>query len=278
LDKITKALLANKQVAISILDTRELVACAIERHKLSNTAAVVLGRTLTIGTYTVSNLKGRNDRLSITINGGGPIGNIVVAGTFGKIRGYVDNPDVSGDIASVVGKDGKITVIKDLGLKEPYNSSIELFSGNINNDMAYYYTVSEQKPTAIAVDVKFDNGKLIAAGGIIVHTLPECKDEIITMLQDIMTNFTDVGTIISKMSPQEIIDDYFRAFNVEYTEDHYPNFVCSCSKERIDKLILSLKPIERFEIIKETGKIEVHCEFCNTYYTYTGEDVEKLLK
>ncbi len=284
MDLIKKAILSDS-VTVSVMNTTELVREAQKSHPdLSMTALAALGRTLTAGVFMSSEFKSESDRLNITIDGDGGLGRIVVAATRLKVRGFVENPgfdlppvrEGKLNVGGAVGK-GYLTVIKDLGLKEPYIGKTQLISGEIAEDFAYYYTVSEQKPSGIALGVLVnpeDRG-VLSAGGIFVQPLPGCRDEIITMLEDIMTNFTNVSDLIAKKSPSDIIDYYFGAFDVKYLPDEKPVFFCPCG-EKADGAVLSLGLKEAESIIEERGCIEVHCEFCNKTYRYYRDDLKRI--
>ena len=189
MDVIKRFMLFDKTILVSVISAKELVDKAIKIHSLSRTAAAALGRTLIVGAYMGTELKDDKQKLSITINGGGPLGRIVVLSDYGaKVRGYVENPAVelplNGkgklDVGGGVGKNGYISVIKDLGLKEPYSGRCPIVDGEIANDFAYYFTVSEQQPSAVALGVLAADNECVSAGGIFVSALPGADDKAIT--------------------------------------------------------------------------------------------------
>ncbi|UKI15186.1 MAG: Hsp33 family molecular chaperone HslO [Clostridiales bacterium] len=215
-------MLLDKTILVSVISAKELVDKAIKIHSLSRTAAAALGRTLIVGAYMGTELKDDKQKLSITINGGGPLGRIVVLSDYGaKVRGYVENPAVelplNGKRETRRGrrrrqKNGYISVIKDLGLKEPYSGRCPIVDGEIANDFAYYFTVSEQQPSAVALGVLAADNECVSAGGIFVSALPGADDNAITVMEDILTNFTRVSDLFKEMTPEDIIDRYFFAF------------------------------------------------------------------
>jgi len=282
MDRIDKALIFDNQVSVSVIKITDMVNEIKKLQDLSNTAAAALGRTLAVGAFICSGLKGEKDKFSISINGGGPLGNIIVAGQYGnKLRGYVQNPGVEPplkdngklDVGFAVGKEGQITVIKDLGLKEPYIGVSTLVSGEIGEDFAYYYLKSEQQPTAVAVGVLIENGQCVGAGGVIIQPLPGCPDHIITVLEDIMSKFINISNLLKDMEPLDILNREFSHFEHKTEEPVFPKFECICSDERMESIIRSLSPIETFEILKTDRKMEIMCHFCNKKYNYTAEEV-----
>lgn len=282
MDRIDKALIFNGQVLVSVIKITDIVNELINIQGLSNTAATALGRTMTIGAYISSNLKSKGDKMSITINGGGPLGNIVVAGLSGaRLRGYVSKPECEPpakdngalDVGFAVGKEGNVTVIKDLGLKEPYVGVSQLVSGEIGEDFAYYFVTSEQQPTAIAVGVSIENNVCVGAGGVIIQPMPDCPDHIITVLEDIISKFKNISSMLKDQEPLDIIEQEFSHFEHQLLTPIFPKLECICSRERMDSIVGSLNPVEVFEILKVDRKMEIHCHFCNKDYNYTADEV-----
>lgn len=280
--QIYKTLIYDGQISLSVLDTTDIVNKAIEYHNLSPLAAAGLGRALTVAAFMSSSLKNENEKLSITISGNGAGGKIVVAAD-GKlnVRGSIVNPQAdlplkpNGklDVGGLVGKDGYITVVKDLGLKEPYVGKCRLVSGEIGEDFAAYFAYSEQQPTAIAVGVLIKNGKCVGAGGVILQPLPDCSEEALSNAEKIIGEFSDVSKKISDGGAKGIIEKYFAEYNFTAYETEYK---CGCNKKYVDKVLISLGRKEFSDIIDEEGKIEVSCEFCNKKYVYGKTDEERL--
>lgn len=289
--KIYKVML-NKDAVVCVIDGKDIVEEAIRLHTLSLTAAAALGRSLIAGAFMGSALKDDAHKLSVTIDGGGGLGKITVAANNKSVRGFVTNPtfdcalrpDGKLNVGEAVGRDGHVTVIKDLGMKEPYVGKTELATGEIAEDFAYYFTVSEQSPSAVALGVKVTGNesgrasKVVSSGGIFVQPLPGCDEFVITMLEDIVKNFTSVTDILEKMSPEEIIDYYFGAFELKKLAEQDYEYKCNCSKERMDGIVASLGRNELDDIIATQGKVEIRCEFCSTVYSYESSDVDKLFE
>ncbi len=283
MNRVVKALIFNGEISVTLLDTTEMVNGAIDIHGLSPLAAAALGRTMTAATFMATNLKNKDDTLSITITGDGPLGSIVVCGNHDlKMRGYVDNPSLelplkpNGklDVGKAVGK-GRLTVVKNLGLKEPYTGSARLVSGEIAEDFAAYYTFSEQQPTGMALGVKIGTDlKCVGAGGLVIQPMPGASDESIDKAEKLLAEFTRISTMIEELGIDGIIDKYFDGvFFFEYL----PEYKCTCSKEYVDRIIVTLGKKELYDTIDKEGKIEVVCHFCPQKYVYYKEDVDKLL-
>ncbi len=285
MDKLQKFFIADGKVLITVIKDTELVEEARKIHNLTPTTTAVLGRCLTVAAFMASGFKDENQRLSFNIDGKGPVGKIVVSAKTGaEVKGYVENPSVDLpiradgkiDVGGAVGTNGEITVIKDLGLKEPYTGKCKLVSGEIAEDFAYYFTASEQQPSAVALGVLVDKNGVKTAGGIFIQPMPGCNDMVITMLEDICTNFTQVSSVLDKMDVDEIIDYYFGHFDVKKLPSQTPKFKCDCNRELIERVIMTIGKKEAYDIISEDQKIEVGCQFCNKKYVFKKEDIDKI--
>ncbi len=256
---------------------------AIRIHNLSPVCSAALGRTLTVCTYMSSGLKSEKDKLSVTVAGDGPIGKITVCGNgFLQMRGSVDNPSVdlplkpNGklDVGGAVGK-GRLTVVKSMGLKEPYSGSAKLVSGEIAEDFTAYYAYSEQQPTAIALGVKIGkDGKCLGAGGVILTVLPYAEEKNLVKAEEVMKNFSDVSTKIQTLGVEGIIEKYFKNDLGEQVSKYYPEYKCLCSDDYVKGILVSLGKKELLDIIEKEGEISVDCEFCRKKYKYNEKDVE----
>ncbi len=280
--KIYKTLIYDGRISLAVLETTDVVNQAIKYHNLTAVCAAALGRTLTVAAYMASGLKGEDERLSITINGSGAGGRITVAADSSlNVRGCVDYPDAdlplkeNGklDVGGIVGSDGFITVVKNLGLKEPYVGRCRLVSGEIGEDFAAYYAYSEQSPTAIAVGVLMKNGACSGAGGVIIQPLPDCEEEYLEKAEKLVYGFSDVSKQISEIGAEGIIDKYFKEYHFVSSNVEYK---CSCGVEYIDKVLVALGEAEARDAIEKEGKIEVCCQFCDKKYVYYQKDVDRL--
>ena len=273
------------ELSLSVLDTTDMVNEAIRIHNLTPTTAAALGRTLTICTFMSSNLKNKTDKLSVTINGDGVGGKITVCGNGDlNMRGAIDNPNAdlplkpNGklDVSGCVGKKGRLTVIRSMGLKDPYSGSSELVSGEIAEDFAAYYAFSEQQPTAIAVGVKIGvDGKCVGAGGVIIQALPFASEENLIKAESIINGLSNVSTLIEEHGAEWVLKEYFGDIN--YNE-YNPEYKCLCSRDYIERVLISLGKAEIDDIIEKEGEVKVSCQFCDKVYTFDKSQTEELFK
>lgn len=282
--KLFKTLIYDGEISLSVLETTDMVNQAIEFHKTTPVCSAALGRVLTVTAFMSSSLKNEEEKLSITIEGDGLGGSIVTAAD-GKmrVRGLISNPSADLplnskgklDVGGIVGKNGYITVIKNLGLKEPYVGRCNLVSGEIAEDFTAYYAYSEQQPTAMALGVLIGRDeRCIGAGGLIIQPMPGCSEESIVKAEELISKFTDISAQIREMGANGIIEKYFGEY--EFTE-YNPSYICNCSKEYIDGMLITLGENELYDTVEKEGKIEVCCHFCDKKYVYYKKDVDLLL-
>lgn len=282
MDVIKRAILFGAKAIVTVLDTKDLVQTAIDTHRLSDASARAMGRALTMTAFMSGNFKAQGNRLTVLIQGDGPIGKMVLCGDYGSyVRGYCEHPDAAQDapdtdVRHTVGERGALNIIKDFGLKKPYNGMSQLVNGNIDSDFAYYFTVSEQLPSAVVLDCVVRDGRCVAAGGVIAQAMPNCEEELLVVLQDIMRNFSDLGQMLQQCTPQQILDDHFGHFEIKVLDDIAPRWRCSCSRERIGGMLLTLGRQEAEQILQEQGRIEVGCDFCNRKYGFDREQIREL--
>lgn len=285
MDRIIKAVIFGKKARVTIIDSTIAVQQATALHKLSPLGAATLGRAITAGAYISTNLKGNKSTFSMVIKGDGPAGNVVVAGESGnKVRGFLSNPFVdlplkeNGklDVGGAVGKVGSFSVIKDYGLKRPYNGNSELISGEIAEDFAYYLYKSEGIQSAVSLGVRVGSEGVLAAGGIIAEALPGIDENQVFMLEDVMSNLSEISALINEKPIEEILDFYFGHLDFELLATEELNLECNCSDERIKNIILGLGKDEAMDIVKEMGKLEIACQFCTRNYQFGQAEVEKL--
>ena len=282
MDSVCKSLVFNGLVEVTAFDTTELVKKAARIHNTSPVATVAFGKVLSVAAFMSNSLKNKGDRLSVTVDGDGPMGKIVVASNgVMNVRGYVENPNVAieplgngkQNVKAAI-KSGFLKVVKDLGLKDPYSGTSELVNGNIDEDFAWYFTKSEGVPTAIALAVNLDeSGECSSAGGIVIQTLPGCTDEISFILEDISMNFVNIDKYVAERDPHKLIDDHFGHFQIEYFEPQVPEYKCTCSEEYIKGVVRSLGRNECVNILMQRGNIEVVCQFCNKKYVFDKQAV-----
>lgn len=279
---------SNKMVRAFALDSTAIVERAREIHKLSPVCSAALGRTLTAASLMGSLLKGEECSLTLQIKGDGPAGTILcVSDSNGNVRGYVQNPQVDLplntigklDVSSAVGQDGRLIVIKDMGMREPYVGQVPIVSGEIAEDITNYFAVSEQIPTACALGVLVDRHYTIkAAGGYLIQLLPGADEETIDRLEGgIFTARTISEMIADEMSPLDILKEVMPGFELEVLSEQEKTYACNCSVSRIERALLSMGREELTKLIEEEKKIEVGCQFCEKKYSFTEEQLRALI-
>lgn len=280
---ISKAIIENS-ITVSAVESKALVNKAIKVQNLSPVAASALGRTITVVALMGRELKNPSDYLTATVKGGGPLGTITAcADGKGHVKGTVANPslestfkaDGSLDVASAVGRDGELTVIKDIGLKQPYVGTCKLVSGEIARDFAQYFYTSEQQPCAVTLGVAFDkNGKCKSAGGVLVEVLPNCPNDLLDRVETILYAMDEMSWQFNGSTAREVIERFFGEFNLVFAPDASVSYKCDCSTRKINRLIKGLGKDECNDIIAEQGQIEVICHFCGKKYVYDKTQVD----
>lgn len=287
-DYIIRATAAEGQIRAFAATTRGVVEKARAAHNTSPVATAALGRLLTAGGMMGIMMKGKDDILTLRIEGDGPIeGLTVTADSAGNVKGYAFNPAVmlppnakgKLDVGGALGV-GVLSVIRDIGLKEPYVGQTILVSGEIAEDLTYYYATSEQIPTSVALGVLMNKDNTVRqAGGFIIQLLPGASDEIIDKLEkklgdmDSITSLLDAGR-----TPEMILDSVIGEFGLEILDTMPTEFYCNCDKARVEKALISIGRKELQEMIDEGKTIEVNCHFCNQNYAFTVEELNGLLK
>jgi len=286
-DHVIRVLAAGGHVLALAALTTGLVGEARVLHGTSPTATAALGRALTGGALMAALLK-RGQRLALKIEGGGPLGKIIVeADRDGSVRGFVDHPEVelparAGkiDVSGAVGRDGFLTVIKDLGTKAPYNGVVSLRTGEIAEDLAYYFAESEQIPTAMGLGVYVEaDGAVGAAGGFLVQTMPPVEEEIVEGLIARIGGMDPVTTNLRRgASPEEILKIILGGLEYHVLEENPLTLRCNCDRPRIERVVLSLGEKEIASLIEDPGFAEVSCTFCRSSYRLEAQDLRRLLE
>lgn len=286
-DYIVRASLANDSVRAFAISSTHLVAEARERHRTLPVVTAALGRLLSAGAIMGCMMKGDKDIVTVSLKGDGPAGYITVtADSHGHVKGFPGNPNVdiprkyAGklDVGAAVGR-GLLTVSYDLGLKEPYSGQVEIQTGEVAEDLAYYFTVSEQLPSAVGLGVMVDTDSSVKhAGGFIVQLLPDAPEDVIELLEKKLANLEPVTTMMEQgMTPEDMLSYIFEGVDVEFTERHDVEFYCDCSKEKVKRALAAISDKDLQDIVNDDEDIEVKCYFCNTAYKFSIADIKDIL-
>ncbi|WBW99400.1 Hsp33 family molecular chaperone HslO [Oceanirhabdus sp. W0125-5] len=287
-DKLIRAIAHNGDIRVIGAQTTNLVNEGISIHKCAPTAAAALGRMLTAGVLMGSTLKSEKDKLTLKMDGGGIAkGVIVTASSDCKVKGYIGNPDAhlpandkgKLDVSGIIGKDGSLVVIRDMGLKKPYVGQIPIYTGEIGDDIAYYYTTSEQTPSAVGLGVLVEpNYTVSAAGGFIIQMMPGASEMVADIL---MYRLEEIPSITQMLSEGKTIEDIlkliFEDMNLQILEEEKPEYKCDCSRDKVEKALISIGKEELQNIVDENKVEEIACQFCSTRYEFTPEDIKKLI-
>lgn len=287
-DYIVRATAANNQVRAFAATTRDVVEAARVAHNTSPVATAALGRLLTAGTMMGSMMKNDKDLLTIKIQCDGPIkGLTVTADVNGNVKGFVEEPMVilpasekgKLDVAKALGL-GVLSVIKDMGLKEPYVGDTILTTSEIAEDLTYYFATSEQVPSSVGLGVLMEKDNTVKqAGGFIVQVMPFVDDAVVDKLEANIANLESVTSMLDKgMTPEQILETVLEGMDVEFTDTMPTKFQCNCSKERVEKALISIGRKDIQEMIDDGKEIEMHCHFCNTSYPFSVEELKDILK
>ena len=287
MDYIVRATAANSQIRAFAITSREMVETARQHHNTSPVATAALGRLLTGGAMMGVMMKGDKDILTIMMKGDGPINGVTVtADSHGNVKGYVGNPNVlipanyAGklDVGAAIGY-GTLTVIKDMGLKEPYSSQVPLGTSEIAEDLTYYFATSEQVASSVGLGVLMNHDNTVRqAGGFIIQLMPFTDEKVIDALEKKLSSVKSVTSMLDAgMTPEDILQELLGEFGVEITEKTETRFACNCSKERMEKALISIGRKDLEEMIKDGEPIEMNCHFCNSHYQFSVEELKKIL-
>ena len=287
-DYIVRATAADHQLRAFAVTSKDIVEKAREIHNTSPVATAAIGRLLTAASMMGSMMKGEKDVLTLQIECGGPIGGITVtADSNADVKGYVNNPNVilppnaqgKLDVSGALGP-GFLNVIKDIGLREPYNGQTHLVSGEIAEDLTYYFATSEQVPSSVGLGVLMDKDNHVRqAGGFIIQVMPDTDDEVIDKLEARLGEVHSVTEMLDKgMTPEDILNYVLEGMDVEILETVPTQYKCDCSFERVSKVIASLGKKELQEMIDDGKPVEVNCQFCVSHYKFDTEQLKEFIK
>ncbi len=288
MNKLVRCISEDGTLLIMACDTTQMVNDAYEIHATSKVCTAALGRMLTAGAMMGSMLKGKNDTLTLKINGGGPAGSvIVVSDSSCHVKGYIVDGSVELelnskgklDVGGAVGNNGFLTVIKDLGLKEPFVGQVPIVSGEIAEDVTAYYAASEQTPSVCGLGVLVSPDKsVITAGGFLIQLLPTADESIIDKIENDIKDIQSVTKMLADgLSPEEICKKVLPSFDIQVLDEMYPEFKCDCSEQRVKTALISAGKEELADMANDEIT-EVKCQFCNKAYKFTSKDILNLIK
>ena len=288
MDRIIRATAGDGCIKMSVIDGRGMVEETRKIHSCSPTVCAALGRTLCAASLMGEMMKEENASLTIRINGGGPIGSVVaVSDSSGFVRGYVGNAEVDLplrsdgklDVGGAVGRDGMLTVSRDIGLKEPYIGSVQLVSGEIAEDITSYLLESEQVPSACALGVLVDTDRSIkSAGGFIVQLMPGADEKLIDTLEENIFMMDQLTTVLSEDGAEALFEQVLKGLEYHIVGESEVGYRCPCSKERVEQALGCIEKSELEELIKEGEDIKVFCQFCNKQYSFSPAELAELKK
>ena len=288
MDYMIRATAANAQIRAFAVTSRELVEFAREAHDLSPVAAAALGRTMSAALMMADMLKGPQDLLTIKIDGDGPLGSVLVtADNLGGVKGYVENPQADLppkseghlDVGGAVGR-GTLTVIRDLGLKDPYVGQIAIQTGEIAEDITYYFAVSEQIPSSVGLGVLVNRAqkKILQAGGFIVQLMPFAEEETISKLEENLKGIDSVTKMLSAGdTPEQMLEKVLAGLDLVVTDKTPVTFSCNCGKERYERALILLGKDEVQKIVDDGEPVEIVCRFCGKKYVFSPEELQSVL-
>ena len=288
MDRIVRAISSDGLVQAAAICSRDLTERARQIHKLLPVGTAALGRTLSAASLMGNALKGAGASLTLQIKGGGPLGTVLaVSDNLGNVRGYVTNPQVDIplredgklDVGGAVGREGTITVIKDLHMKEPYVGTIDLLGGEIAEDVAAYFVESEQIPTACGLGVLVDRDQSVkAAGGYLIQLLPGADEDTIVKVEGGIMAAGNVSAILDKDDdPEHMLRQVMSDFDLKILETCPVEYRCYCSRQRVERALISLGKDELQHILDEQGHCSMTCQFCDAVYDFSGDELKALI-
>ncbi len=285
-DEILHIDLGNGQARVLLCTSTEMVQACRDIHGASAVAAAALGRLMTGTAMMGVMLKGDEESVTVTLKGGGPMGTLMAVANHGDLRACADDPTVEMparadgklDVGGAVGHEGRMTVVRDLGGGKQYIGQSEIVSGEIAMDFANYFTVSEQQPSLVALGVRVHDGLVLQAGGILIQPLPGCPEEMIDQLELRSPLFADISRELTFGPPEQLAEEWFRGLEPRILERTPVRYRCSCSRERMEKALISLGRRDLQSLIDEDRGAELSCHFCHRKHFFTTEQLREMLE
>ena len=284
-DEMIRGTLMDGQVRIMMCETTQMTQRAADIHHATPVCTAAMGRLMTATSMLGVMMKGENESVTVNIKGGGPMGTVVAVANHGDLKVCADDArvelplreDGKLNVGAAIGKDGYMTVITDLGLREPYIGQIELVSGELGIDFANYFTVSEQQPSLVALGVRVAGDAVLKAGGLLSQPLPGCPDEVIDQIELRSPMFSDISREMTFAPKEELLEDWFRGMDLQILERAPLRYHCACSRYRMEKALISLGRRELQTLIDEDTGAELGCHFCHSQFAFSTEDLKDLL-
>lgn len=283
--RMLRGVLKGGQARVLLCDTRDMTQVARETHMASNVCTAAMGRAIAATAMLTAAAEEPANSLTLTIKGNGPAGSLVAVAHGTEIKAYVHNPQVELplredgklDVGGAIGRQGTMTVVRDLGLREPYVGQTPLQSGEIAEDVAYYCTMSEQVPTLCALGVQVAD-TVVAAGGLMIQALPGCSEETLAALELRTPIFADISAHLAHAPIEELFRDFFRGLEPEILAEDVLTYTCDCNRERMERVLISLGREELEDMIENDHGTAITCHFCRTEHSFTEEELTQLLE
>ena len=285
-DEMLRLSLMGGQARVMMCETTAMCQQAADLHASTPVCTAAMGRLMTATAFLGVMMKGDNESVTVTVKGGGPMGTLVAVANHGDLKVCADNPQVELplredgklDVGGAVGHSGRMSVVKDLGLREPYIGQCELVSGEMGMDFANYFTVSEQQPSLVSVGVLVNGNVVLKAGGLLIQPLPGCEESVLEQLELRSPMFASISREMTYAPKEQLIEDWFRGLEPELLERTPLSYCCGCSRERMEKALISLGRKELQTLIDEDKGAELGCHFCHSRYAFTTDELKDLLQ
>ena len=284
-DEMIRLSLMGGQVRVMMCETTQMCQRAADIHSATPVCTAAMGRLMTATAMLGVMMKGDDESVTVTIKGGGPMGTLVAVANHGDVKVCADDPQVDLplredgklDVGAAVGRNGRMSVVKDLGMREPYIGQCELVSGELGIDFANYFTVSEQQPSLVALGVLVSGDAVLKAGGLLIQPMPGCEEATIDQLELRSPMFADISRELAAVEKEQLIEDWFRGMEPQVLERTPLRYHCGCSRARMEKALISLGRRELNGIIAEDTGAELGCHFCHSQYRFTTDELKELV-
>lgn len=285
-DELLHMTLMDGQVRALLATTRQLTQAAADMHHTTPVCTAAMGRLMTGTAMMGAMLKGARDSVTVTIKGSGPIGTMIAVSIPGQVKACLDNPQLQLplsaegklDVGSAVGREGRMTVVKDMGLREPYIGQVALVSGEIAEDFTMYFAKSEQQPSLVSLGVLVNGDQVLQSGGLLIQPMPGCTEDTVDQLELRSPIFASISNELNYAPIEELAQDWFKGLAPVILDRQPLNYACGCSRERMERALVTIGQKELSQLISEDQGAELGCHFCHSHYAFTTSDLMELLK